>query len=48
VSANFLIKIKKGEIRTANPTLSINAKRFNLAENHHSDIFHIALRNPKI
>jgi hypothetical protein len=30
VSAIFLIKINKGEIRTANPTLSANAKRFNL------------------
>jgi hypothetical protein len=32
VSANFLIKIKKGEIRTANPTLSTNAKRFDLSD----------------
>jgi hypothetical protein len=30
VSAIFFIKINKGEIRTANPTLSANAKRFNL------------------
>jgi hypothetical protein len=36
VSAIFLIKINKGEIRTANPTLSANAKRFNLAVIHHS------------
>ena len=29
-SVIFLIKINKGDIRTANPTLSANAKRFNL------------------
>jgi hypothetical protein len=30
VSAIFFIKINKGEIRTANPPLSANAKRFYL------------------
>ena len=30
VSAIFLIKINKGEIRTPNPPLSANAKRFDL------------------
>ncbi len=31
MSAIFLIKINKGEIRTANPPLSANAKRLDLA-----------------
>jgi hypothetical protein len=30
VPAIFLIKISKGKIRTANPPLSANAKRFDL------------------
>ena len=43
----FLIKINKGEIRTANPPLSANAKRFYLAAIESFDVFRICIPNIK-
>ena len=43
----FLIKINKGEIRTANPPLSAAAKRFDLAVIHNFQNLCIAFANLK-